>query len=151
MEKVLEIAAYLMHRYEKEFHNAIDEMKLHKLLYFTQRESIIDNGNPLFAESFQAWRLGPVMVCVRENFSTLHSMQTPEFGLKYTFFDKIFMQYAIKSSISLSDLSHGEYSWRHAREGYGIYDACDKEILLEDIRLDAERIKRRRMFLKRVG
>lgn len=38
MEKLLNVAGYIYQRYEKDFGNEIDEMKLHKLLYFSQRE-----------------------------------------------------------------------------------------------------------------
>lgn len=152
MENVIYIASYIAQRYKATFQQSIDEMKLHKLLYFVQRESIIEYGSPLFVETFQAWRYGPVMVCIRECFAKLESMSTSDFSEMYgAVFEKVFKQYAVKSSISLSDLSHGEYSWRHAREGKGLYDACTKEMLLDDIIIDAERAKKRRLFLKRIA
>lgn len=40
MEDVVKVASYICQRYQREFGKRIDEMKLHKLLYFTQRESI---------------------------------------------------------------------------------------------------------------
>ncbi len=48
MEKVTDIASYIYQRYQKQFGKCIDEMKLHKLLYFTQRESIIQTDEPIF-------------------------------------------------------------------------------------------------------
>ena len=45
MEDVVKIASYICDRYQKEFGTRIDEMKLHKLLYFTQRECIAQTGN----------------------------------------------------------------------------------------------------------
>ena len=44
-------------------------------------------------------------------------------------------------------MSHGEYSWKKAREGYSPYDTCDVDIDLSDIRKDAERINVRRFLL----
>lgn len=41
---ILQVAAYICHRYFEEFGARIDEMKLHKLLYFTQRECFIQKG-----------------------------------------------------------------------------------------------------------
>lgn len=152
MIPVLQTASYIAQRYHQEFGEIIDEMKLHKLLYFTQRETIIQTGSPLFAELFQAWRYGPVMPIVREHFAGITASKDASIDDSLSLvYDKIFEQYASKSSISLCDLSHGEYSWRHAREGVGPYDPCTNEILLEDIRLDAERIKQRRLFLKRIA
>lgn len=52
MERLLDVASYVYNRYRKEFREEIDEMKLHKLLYFAQRESLIQTGKPLFTEDF---------------------------------------------------------------------------------------------------
>ena len=55
MEDVVKIASYICLRYRRRFGRKIDEMKLHKLLYFTQRESIIRTGEPLFGDCFEAY------------------------------------------------------------------------------------------------
>ena len=65
MLDVVKVASYISRRYEREYGSQIDEMKLHKLLYFAQRESLIQLDQPLFAESFQAWKYGPVLVQIR--------------------------------------------------------------------------------------
>ena len=52
MEKLIDVASYIYNRYLETKGEAIDEMKLHKMLYFAQRESIIQNNEPLFEESF---------------------------------------------------------------------------------------------------
>ena len=54
MENVVKVASYICQRYQRQFGKRIDEMKLHKLLYFTQRESIIQTGQPIFEERFEA-------------------------------------------------------------------------------------------------
>lgn len=43
----------------------IDEMKLHKLMYFAQRESLIQTGAPLFNATFYGWKYGPVLKEIR--------------------------------------------------------------------------------------
>ena len=43
-------------------------MELHKQLYFTQRESIIRIGKPLFGDCFEAWKYGPVLVAIRQRY-----------------------------------------------------------------------------------
>ena len=62
---VTKIAAYICQRYQKEFGKQIDEMKLHKLLYFTQRECLVQTGQPMFPEQLHAWKYGPVMPQIR--------------------------------------------------------------------------------------
>lgn len=152
METAKRIASYICHRYQTEYGSRIDEMKLHKLLYFVQRECMIQTGNPMFAELFKAWRYGPVMVEIRQSFrdDDLHEELSKEEILKYQkVFDKVFDTLAIKSSWSLSILSHGEYSWKKARIGYSKDAVCDVDILTEDIQKDADRIRVRRFLLDR--
>lgn len=47
MLDVVKVASYISRRYEREYGSPIDEMKLHKLLYFAQRESLIQIDQPL--------------------------------------------------------------------------------------------------------
>ena len=150
MEELKQIASYICMRYQKEFGRSIDEMKLHKLLYFVQRESIVQLGAPIFKEEFEAWRYGPVLVPVRQLFrdGSLDIPMSSETIERYSsVFDKVFSQYAVKDSWSLSSLTHGEYSWRHAR-GESMPDGhCDALLDVDDIRVDAERVKIRRFLL----
>ena len=47
MENVMNVAAWACRRYRKDFGQDIDEMKLHKLLYFAQRESLVRGSDPI--------------------------------------------------------------------------------------------------------
>ncbi len=157
MERVLNIASYICQRYFAEYGKRIDEMKLHKLLYFTQRECIIQLGEPMFEETFKAWRYGPVMLQIRQHYKDddLNRTLSPEARDKYRkVFDRVFSQYASKKSWSLSTLSHGEYSWKQARVGCALYDPCDADMKTSDIQKDAERIRTRRFvldYMKKTG
>lgn len=154
MEDVLKIASYICDRYKSEYGQRIDEMKLHKLLYLLQREAIIQTGEPLFQEQFEAWKYGPVLYIVHKHYlaDDLHEKLSEETIAKYKhLFDKVFDTYAAKPSWSLSTLTHGEYSWQKAREGYAPDDHCEKQIKTDDIRVDAQRIKTRRSMLHILG
>lgn len=154
MTDVLKIASYICQRYKEQFGNCIDEMKLHKLLYFCQRESIVQTGEPLFAEKFKAWRYGPVLVDIRQKYrdGSIHTMSLSDDLKQYdAVFDKIFQTYASKDSWSLSAITHGEYSWQKARIGYAPDAQCDVAIETDDIRKDAERIKVRRLLINRIS
>lgn len=48
MEDVSNVAACFVTKYRDVNCAEIDEMKLHKLMYFAQRESFIVNNQPLF-------------------------------------------------------------------------------------------------------
>ena len=61
MEKTLAVAKSLYSMYGKRFHTSMDEMKMHKLMYFAQRESLMYNRTVLFDEDFYGWKYGPVL------------------------------------------------------------------------------------------
>ena len=147
MKDVMTVAAYICGRYQRENNEKIDEMKLHKLMYFAQRESLIATGEPLFQADFYGWRFGPVLkelrTPYRENgFDT--GLADEEMGEDIAVLDLIFREYAPKDAWSLSRLSHGEICWRRSRKGIAPDESSDNLIPLEDIRLDAQRMKERR-------
>lgn len=150
MLNVKKVANYIATRYRKEYGEAIDEMKLHKLLYFSQRETLIQFGEPMFSETFHGCKHGPVLKEVRQAFKTekLNENLSDEDISKYqNIFDKVFQQYAVRDTISLSRLSHGELSWCNARIGLKPWEHGDRPMAIEDIRKDAERISLRRKTL----
>ena len=151
MESVLKVATYISERYLQEFGKALDEMRLHKLLSFTQRECFIQTGDVMFDAEFRAWKYCPVIKEVRDAFKDGRLTETlsMESQIKYReVFDYIFATYAKKSAFSLVTHSHSELSWERARAGFGEYDASDVPMKLEDIREDAERAKKWRAEAK---
>lgn len=153
MMKVEKVASYIYHRYQEDFKEKISEMKLHKLLYFTQRESIIQKGTPMFEDAFLAWRYGPVLVKVRGLYANglLDNLPSEEeIRDNQAVFDFVFGYYAPKDAWSLSILSHGEYSWSHARGNLLPNENGNVPLAVEDIHKDAERIKLRRFLLHEI-
>lgn len=55
MATVVDVAAYILRRC-----GTMTTMKLQKLAFYSQAESLTHRGIPLFDEDFQAWRGGPV-------------------------------------------------------------------------------------------
>lgn len=154
MIDVIKIASYIFKRYEEEMCTKIDEMKLHKLLYFAQRESIIQTGEPMFEAQFAAWKYGPVIVGIRNSYklNLLTFLPSEEELSPYkSSLDYIFQNYATKDSWTLSMLTHGESCWLNARKGYGQDEHCDVLINLSDIAKDAERMKVRRFYFENIA
>lgn len=150
MESVLKVASYIAQRYQREFGERISEMKLHKLLYFTQRESLIKLGQPMFREDFLAWRYGPVIPSIRSLYAQNQLNNMPDqdwIDANKSVLDFVFSYYAPKEAWSLSSLSHGELSWQRARQGLSTEANGDVALSLNDIRKDAQRIKWRRYIL----
>lgn len=151
MISALDAAKYIASLYKIEHHEVITEMKLHKLLYFAQREALIEGDSPLFSETFKGWKYGPVIPSIRYAFSEI--CQSNGISLDQDskrILDVTLRRYGEKSPWSLSRLSHGEYSWQKSREGISEYENSDNDIKLEDIQIDAKRIKERRMILSEI-
>ena len=51
MERIIDVAQYIFSEYKRVAGEIIDEMKLQKLLYFSQRETIAILNKPLFADN----------------------------------------------------------------------------------------------------
>ncbi len=140
-------AKYVAQRYRRTFGQSLDEMKLHKLLYFAQRESFVMFDQPMFTSQFEAWKYGPVMPCLRGRlWDTDEDILTayPEIMYFLPAFDKVFELYAGKNSWTLSSVSHGESCWQKAKDREtGPHPV---EILTDHIRQDANTIKLRRLL-----
>ena len=147
MIKAMDAAAYLAQKYMSKYNEAIDEMKLHKLMYFAQRECLIATDAPLFDAVFYGWKYGPVLREIRSAYKNeTFAPNIPDVLPKENvcILDAAFEKYSGKDSWSLSRLIHGELSWKNSRIGIGEYENSDNPMTLEDIRKDAERIKERR-------
>ena len=143
----MNVASYIFNRYAEEYGNIIDEMKLHKLMYFSQRESFIQNYQPLFNETFSGWKFGPVLKTIRGAYKNKSfEEKVPEDVIRRILpvMNKVFDEYAGRNSWSLSRLTHGELSWKNSRLGVKDWENSDRPMRTEDIALDAERIRNRR-------
>ena len=55
---ILDVAKYIVHKFNKE--GSITQLKLQKLLYFTEAYYMVEKNRPLFNEKFKAYTYGPV-------------------------------------------------------------------------------------------
>lgn len=149
MKDLKTVASYLATRYQAEYGEKIDEMKLQKLTYLAQRESLVRTDEPLFEEEIQGWRLGPVIPDLRTYYKeeTLTEVKPEELtAQERAALDAVFDEYADRESLSLSRMTHGEICWRKSRRGIRPSESSSNPIPLDDIRLDALRIQGRRMM-----
>ncbi|MCD8110000.1 MAG: DUF4065 domain-containing protein [Clostridiales bacterium] len=144
MEKILDVAQYVFEEYKRRTGEVIDEMKLHKLLYFAQRESLAITNEPLFAESFEGWKYGPVSKEVRACYTPdgMYCNNIKSVTPESIYISKnIILQYGALASWKLSELSHKEISWRNSRKGLANNENGNNPLLLEDIREDAKKVR----------
>lgn len=144
MEKVINVAQYIFNEYNKMTGTVIDEMKLHKLLYFAQRESLAILGEPMFSEPFEGWVYGPVCRCVRWCYTPdgMYSDDIEDISLENAYIVKnVVTQYGAYETWKLSELSHKELSWRNSRIGISPQEHGNNILSIDDIRKDSEKIR----------
>ncbi|MCM1139662.1 MAG: Panacea domain-containing protein [Muribaculum sp.] len=121
-------------------------MKLHKLLYLTQRECLIQYDKAIVGEVFEAWKYGPVAPEIRHLYKESlldEHISEMELAPYREAIDYVFEHYAPRNSWSLSSITHGEYAWQNA------YSKFQGHVMsTEDISKDASRIRLRRFLMK---
>lgn len=149
MENTLSVAKALFSMYVKMFDVQIDEMKMHKLMYFTQRESLIVNNDVLFSEDFYGWRYGPVLLSVRNEFQTETFFRDVDDSVSETtkvLIKNVLGRFGNISSWNLSIMSHEELSWKLSRNGLEASDNGNVRLSISAMKLDAIReVCRRKM------
>lgn len=119
MNTVLDIAAFILS--EK---GAMSTMELQKLCYYSQAWSLVWFDEPLFSEPFEAWAYGPVCSALfsfhrgKFHVSSIdggESERVPE--NRRDAIRGVIEHYSKLSAQQLSDLTHYEDPWRHARGG----------------------------------
>ena len=142
MEKIVDVAKYLSKKYFSEKSELIDEMKLHKMTFFIQKESFSKYGKAMFEEDFEGWKLGPVCRVIRKDFEKIQKFRGKVSLEKENaeIVDFIFKKYKDMNSYELSHLTHLEYSWIKSRIGIEKGENGDVVIAKEDILIDAKKI-----------
>jgi len=131
MANVHDVASYILDQ-----RGTTTAMKLQKLVYYAQAWSLVWDEEPLFPERIEAWANGPVVFELydrhRGQFKvsrwngdadalTRAQRETVESVLKF---------YGKKSSQELSNLTHQEAPWKHARKGMAAGQRGNREITL---------------------
>lgn len=141
MERIVDVAAYVVEKYKALTGTSPDEMKLHKLLYFVQRTYLDIHDTPLFPEEFEAWRMGPVNREVRMVYCEGEIVADTKEISNYhkQIVDKVITEYGQYSPWKLSELTHNEISWQNARKGLNPSENGNVPLKVEDIIADADR------------
>ena len=143
MNQVINVAQYVYDEYKKITGEVIDEMKLHKLLYFAQRESLAITNKPLFHGDFEGWKYGPVCKEIRNSITPdgmIDASGDISDDSKYII-NNVILEYGSLASWKLSELSHKESSWKNARIGLQEGENGNRKLKLEDIREDAKKVR----------
>lgn len=140
MEKTMSVAKALYDMYYAEKGVHMDEMKMHKLMYFLQRESLMYNKDRLFDATFYGWKYGPVLTEVRREFrmpKPFSNVQGSVSAKTMELLKSVLNRYGSLSSWKLSSLSHEEFSWKKSRVGLEADEDGSVELSLEAMKVDA--------------
>ncbi|SHK94573.1 Uncharacterized phage-associated protein [Selenomonas ruminantium] len=144
METARDVEKALFLGYKQRHKHDMDEMKMHKLMYFAQREFLVRYDEQLFSEDFEGWKYGPVLLSVRTLFRTALDFQDcaeiKDSKVKKVI-EFVLNEYGKMSSWSLSMLSHEEFSWKKARRGLKASENGNVHIAVKDIKVDAVRVR----------
>ena len=152
MENTMGVARALDNLYYEKNGKHMDEMRMHKLMYFAQRESLMYNKEPLFDATFYGWKYGPVLKEVRNQFKKdlnleeLTKLKDSVSDNTKKILESVFDRYGSLSSWKLSALSHEEFSWKMARSGLNYEDNGNVPLSLNAMKVYAQRelVSRRR-------
>jgi uncharacterized phage-associated protein len=143
MKDINQICDYIIFRLKSEGDIPLSNIKLQKLLYYTQAWHLAFTDNkPLFKGKFQAWIHGPVNRDIFDRFKDTKYLYSEillediidkniseilsEEEIKHI--NIVLENYAHFSGVQLEDMSHNEAPWIKAREGYASNQRCEVNI-----------------------
>ncbi len=116
-------------------------MKLQKIVYYSQVESLIHFHRPLFREKIEAWVAGPVVRVLYDKHKGLKHLNSSDLGNpeNLTTEHKVCIQWAVEKygnmdGDTLSHLTHIEQPWKKARKGVADGVHSSSEITVESMR-----------------
>ena len=147
MDKTLAVAKYLNELNVERHGCDMDEMKMHKMMYFSQRESLMNTNHPLFGDLFEACKFGPVLRSVKNEYKCNHrfeSVNEPLTEKEKRLVKSVFHRYDVFNAWDLSSLSHEEFSWKQARKELASNENGTQKLSLCAMKVDAKREMLRR-------
>ncbi|GBE30717.1 hypothetical protein BMS3Bbin04_01753 [bacterium BMS3Bbin04] len=119
-----------------EYGDVVTNLKLQKLLYYTQAWYLaLNDGKPLFTAQFQAWVHGPVHPSTYHHYKKhgRNPLPVPEYEpilptRAKDQIDVILDVFAKYTGWELEYMTHHEDPWRDAREGLGALDRSTQVI-----------------------
>lgn len=139
----LNVASYFIARaYEDSMEAEMTNMKVQKLLYYSQSLHLAMYDEPLFAEEIQAWRYGPVCPPAYRFYSEFEANQLPIPHESFfeipddnkQLLEEVWQYFGGYHAYRLSDMTHLEFPWKKARKGLPPEAGSTEPILLEDLK-----------------
>lgn len=138
MANIFDVAKYILNEIGE-----ISTMKLQKLCYYSQVNSLKLKDKILFAEDFEAWANGPVcraLFNVHKGKFSLQAKDIPNSLLtnlsveEKNVINETIETYGAYSGAELSAKTHSEDPWKDARNGIEASKNCSKKITKASIK-----------------
>jgi uncharacterized phage-associated protein len=115
----LKVAQYFLSIPDDDAGERVSNLKLQKLLYYSQGYHVATYGvdTPLFVDKLYAWKHGPVVKTVYDNYSScgnnpLPAGKVPNFDNKtIAFLNEVYRVFGRYSAWVLRDMTHKETPW----------------------------------------
>lgn len=120
MLKANDVARYFLAKSDPEIGELISHLKLQKLCYYAQGFHLALYGDPLFAESIEAWTHGPVVPAVWREYKDYRGEPIPapaDFDPSIysddekELLDEVYSVYGQYSAWKLRNMTHEEAPW----------------------------------------
>ena len=145
MVSPLDVARYFIFRaYEDGRESLMTNMKVQKLLYYTQSIYLALFDEPLFDDEIQAWRYGPVCPPAYRFYSDFEARQLPVPRKDeltriseevQNLLREVWEYFGEHDAYYLSGLTHLEFPWKKARKGLPPEASSQEPILLSDMKM----------------
>ena len=129
--------------------DTITNLKLQKLMYYTQARFLAVHDTPMFERDFEAWVHGPVLRPLYHDYKkfsyspiTHDEYNDKSMGEIWKGFsenvkstiDYVIENYYIHNAFQLELLTHSEPPWQLARKGFQPYETCNVAINMESMK-----------------
>jgi uncharacterized phage-associated protein len=145
MVSPLDIARYFIFRaYEDGRESLMTNMKVQKLLYYSQSLHLALFDEPLFDDEIQAWRYSPVCPPAYRFYSDFEARQLPVPRKEeltriseevQNLLREVWEYFGEHDAYYLSGLTHLEFPWKKARKGLSPEASSQEPILLSDMKM----------------
>jgi uncharacterized phage-associated protein len=120
-----DVARYLVSQVDDDGGDSMSNLKLQKLLYYSQGFHLAAYGKPLFNEPIEAWVHGPVVPDVYRTLKHFGSnavqMDPPDLsqfaGEDLELIDEVYSVYGQFSPTGLRNMTHDEPPWKRTPQG----------------------------------
>ena len=120
MQSYVDIAAYFIDL-ANQTGATVSNLKLQKLVYYSQAWHLAIHGTPLFEEDFQAWVHGPVIPVLYQKYKAfgwqpIQDDASPNLPEKvWSFLSEVSEEYFDCDAYELEQMTHIEAPWNQAR------------------------------------